>query len=158
MGVLAGLTWLVQWVPYVDDGRTPAGVTLFVAILIAMPLSALTAYLAARVATRARWGRGLVALAWGTSGVLTAALTQGRVSVVIAHILLPLVVAGFASAMKRDGTWTATFAAALAAGLLGAFVPVLLAVGVVAALVAVVVAPGLGAGCGRWCSLSCPSP
>jgi GT2 family glycosyltransferase len=144
MGVLAGLTWLVQWVPYVDDGRTPAGVTLSWLILAAMPLSALTAYLAARVATRARWGRGLVALAWGTSGVLTAALTQGRVSVVVAHLLLPLVVAGFAAAMKRDGTWTATFAAALAAGLLGAFVPVLLAIGVVAALVAVVVAPGLG--------------
>ncbi len=144
MGVLAGLTWLVQWVPYVDDGRTPAGVTLSWLILAAMPLSALTAYLAARVATRARWGRGLVALAWGTSGVLTAALTQGRVSVVIAHILLPLVVAGFAAAMKRDGTWTATFAAVLAAGLLGAFVPVLLAVCVVAALIAVVVAPGLG--------------
>ena len=49
-----------------------------------------------------------------------------------------------ASAMKRDGAWTATFAAALAAGVMGAFVPVLLAVGVVAALVAVVVAPGVG--------------
>ena len=143
MGVLAGLTWLVQWVPYVSDGRTPAGVTMSWLILAAMPLSALTAYLAARVATRARWGRGLVALAWGTSGVLTAAMTQGRVSVVIAHILLPLVVAGFASAMKRDGTWTATFAAALAAGIVGAFVPMLLAVGVVAALVAVVIAPGV---------------
>ena len=84
----------------------------------------LTAYLAARVATRARWARGLVALAWGTSGVLTAALTQGRVSVVVAHILLPLVVVGFGAALKRDGTWTATFAGALATGLLGVFVPV----------------------------------
>ncbi len=143
MGVLAAVTWLMQWVPYVSDGRTPAGVTLSWLVLAAMPLSAVSAYLAARVATRARWGRGLVALVWGTSGVLTAALTQGRVSVVVAHLLLPLVVAGFAASLKRDGSWTATFATALAAGLLGAFVPVLLAVCVVAALVALVLAPGL---------------
>ena len=143
VGVLSALTWLVEWVPYVSGGRSPASVTTSWLILAAMPLSALTAYLAARVATRARWARGLVALAWGTSGVLTAALTQGRVSVVVAHILLPLVVAGFGAALKRDGTWTATFAGALAAGLLGAFVPVLLAVCVVAALVAVVFAPGV---------------
>jgi hypothetical protein len=143
MGVLAALTWLVQWVPYVSGGRTPAGVTVSWLLLAAMPLSAFTAYVAARVATRARWARGLIALAWGTSGVLTAAATQGRVSVVIAHILLPLVVAGFGAALKPDGTWTATFAGALAAGLLGAFVPLLLAVCVVAALVAVVLAPGI---------------
>jgi GT2 family glycosyltransferase len=143
VGVLSALTWLVEWVPYVSGGRSPAGVTMSWLILAAMPLSAWTAYLAARVATRARWGRGLVALAWGTSGVLTAALTQGRVSVVVAHILLPLVVAGFGAALKRDGTWTATFAGALAAGLLGAFVPVLLVVCVVGALVAVVFAPSV---------------
>ena len=143
MGVLSALTWLVQWLPYVSGGRTPAGVTISWLILAAMPLSAFTAYLAARVATRARWARGLVALAWGTSCVLTAALTQGRVSVVVAHILLPLVVAGFGAALKRDGTWTATFAGALAAGVLGAFVPLLLAVCVVAALAAAVVAPGI---------------
>jgi len=142
VGVLAALTWLAERLPYVSGGRTPVGVTLSWLLLLAMPLSAMTAYLAGRAATRARWGRGLVALAWGTSGVLLAAVTQGRVSLVVAHIVLPLVVAGFATAMKRHGTWTATFAAALAAGILGACVPVLLAVVVVAALVAVVVGPG----------------
>ena len=142
VGVLAAVTWLAERLPYVSGGRAPVGVTLTWLLLLAMPLSATTAYLAGRAATRARWGRGLVALAWGTSGVLLAAVTQGRVSVVVAHLVLPLVVAGFVVAMKRQGTWTATFAAALAAGVLGAFVPVLLAVVVVAALVAVVVGPG----------------
>lgn len=143
VGVLAAVTWLAERLPYVSEGRTPAGVTLSWIILLAMPASAMTAYLAGRAATRARWGRGLLALAWGTSGVLVAAVTQGRVSVVVAHLLLPLVVAGFATAIKRHGTWTASFAASLAAGILGAFVPVLLAVFVVAALVAVVVVPGV---------------
>ena len=141
VGVLAALTWLVERLPYVSEGRAPVGVTL-TWLLLAMPLSAVTAYLAGRAATRARWGRGLVALAWGTSGVLLAAVTQGRVSAVVAHLVLPLVVAGFVMAMKRNGTWTSTFAAVLAAGILGAFVPVLLVVLVLAAVVAVVVGPG----------------
>ena len=143
VGGLAALTWLVERAPYVAGGRSPAGVTFAWLLLAAMPLSAISAYLAARVATRARWGRGFVALAWGTSGVLVAGVTQGRLSMVVAHLLLPFVVAGFATAMKRHGTWTATFAAALAAGVLGAFVPVLLAVVVVAGLVALLVAPGV---------------
>lgn len=143
VGVLAALTWLTEWLPYVDTGRSPASVTMGWLLLAAMPLSALTAYLASRVATHARWGRGLVALAWGCSGVLFAALSQGRLSVAIAHILLPLVVAGFAATLKPGGSWTVTFATALAIGVMGAFVPLLLVVAALAALVVVALGPGL---------------
>ncbi|MDQ2782401.1 MAG: glycosyltransferase, partial [Actinomycetota bacterium] len=144
VGVLAALTWLVERLPYVDSGRSPASVTLAWLLIAAMPLSAVTAYLAGRVATRSRWGRGLVALAWGSSGVLLAAISAGRVSLVIAHILLPLVVAGFGATLGRGGTWTLTFATALVTGVIGAFVPALLVVAVAAALVAVLVGPGVG--------------
>ncbi len=144
VGVLAALTWLVERLPYVDSGRSPASVTLAWLLICAMPLSAVTAYLAGRVATRTRWGRGLVALAWGSSGVLLAAISAGRVSFVVAHILLPLVVAGFGATLKRGGTWTLTFATALVTAVVGAFVPLLLVVAVTAALVAVLVGPGVG--------------
>lgn len=142
VGVLAGVTWLVERLPYVADGRSAASVTMAWLLLAAMPLSTATAYLAGRVATSSRWARAVVALAWGSSGVLVAALTQGRLSVVVAHILLPLVVAGFAAAAQRRATFTATFATALATGLLGAFVPAMLVVSVVAGLVLLVFLPG----------------
>ncbi len=142
VGVLAALTWLVERLPYVSDGRSSASVTMAWLMLAAMPLSALTAYRAGRVATSSRWVRGLVALAWGSSGILVAALSDGRLAVVAAHILLPLVIAGFGAAAKRGTTYTATFAAALATGLLGSFVPALLVVSVVAALGLVLFGPG----------------
>lgn len=143
VGVLAALTWALEWVPYVAEGRSSASVTMAWLLLAAMPLSALTAYLGGRVATPSRWGRALVALAWGSSGVLVAALSQGRLSLVVAHLLLPLVLAGFAAAARARTTFTATFATALATGILGAFVPALLAVTVVAAVLLLVVGPGV---------------
>lgn len=143
IGVLAALTWLVERIPYVADGRSPASVAVAWLLLAAMPLSALTAYLAGRVATRARWGRALLALAWGSSGVLLAALSEGRLSLVVAHILLPPVIAGFASAARGSGTFTATFATALAAAAVGAFVPAFLVVTVLAAVALLLAGPGL---------------
>ena len=143
VGVLAALTWMAERLPYVADGRSSASVTMAWLMLLAMPLSAATAYLAARVATTARWPRAFAALAWGGSGVLAAALGEGRLPFVVAHILLPLVVAGFAAAATRGSSFTTTFATALAAGIVAAFVPVLLVVALVAALVLLVVGPGV---------------
>lgn len=134
VGVLAGLSWLVEHLPYVAQGRSPASVTIAWLLLAAMPLSALTAYLAGRVVTRRQWLRGLLALAWGTSPVLAAAVAGGRVTAALAHVLLPLVVAGFASAATRRGSWTSVFATALATALVGALVPLDLAVSTLAGL------------------------
>jgi len=142
-GVLAGLTWLVERLPYVSEGRSPASMTMAWLLLAAIPLSAATAYLGGRVATRSRWARALVALAWGSSGVLFAALSEGRLPVVVAHILLPLVVAGFAVTARPGATFTATFATALATAVIGAFAPALLVVAAAAALALVLLGPGL---------------
>ena len=140
VGVLAALTWLVERLPSVSGGRSPAGVTIAWLMLAAMPLSALAAYLAGRVATLARWPRALVAVAWGTSAGLAAALVGGRLSVVVVHIVLPFVVAGFAAVAARRATWTATFATALAAAVVGCFVPALAVLVAVVALAMVVLA------------------
>lgn len=142
VGVLAAITWLVERLPSVSDGRSPAGVTVAWLMLAAMPLSGLTAYLAGRVATSSRWPRALVAVAWGTSAGLTAALAGGRLSVVVAHVVLPLVVGGFAAVAARRATWTATFATTLAAAVVGCFVPALAVLMVVAAVAMVVLARG----------------
>jgi hypothetical protein len=87
--------------------------------------------------------RGIVALAWGTSAVVTTATADGRLTAAVGHVLLPLVLAGLTLAARRDGTWTATFATALAAAVLGAFVPPLLVIVLVAALVLLIVGPGM---------------
>ena len=94
VGLLAGLTWLAQWLPGVAQGRSPASVTIAWLLVASLPLSAVSAYLAGRVATRRRWLRALVALVWAAGPVLTQSLTQGRLFAALAHVLLPLVVAG----------------------------------------------------------------
>lgn len=140
--ILAGLTWLVERVPYVGAGRSPASVTVAWLLLAAMPLATVSAYLVGRVATRSRWFRGLVALAWGTAGVLTSALAQGRLTVVLAHILIPPVVAGFVLCCSRTGTYTAAFATGLGGALLAAVVPATLPIMLVACLLLLLFGPG----------------
>ena len=135
LAVLAGLTWLAERFPALDDSRSSAGVTVAWLLLLSPALSAWTAYLAGRVVTSSRVARAIAALAWGTSAVLTSATADGRLTLAVGHILLPLVLAGLTLAARRDGTWTATFATALAAAVLGAFVPPLLVVVVITALV-----------------------
>ncbi len=143
LGVLASLSWLAERLPYVASGRSPASVMLTWVLLLGMPLATATAYLAGRVVTPARWTRALVALAWGCSGIAVAAVSGGRVGVVLAHILAPLVLAGVARCATSGATFTAAAATALAAGVLGACVPVSLVPVALAALLLVVVGPGL---------------
>lgn len=69
------------------------------------------------------------------SPVLTAAVAGGRLTAALAHALLPLVVAGFAAAATRRGSWTSVFATALATALVGTLVPFDLAVASLAGLV-----------------------
>ncbi len=142
LAVLSGLTWLAERLPGVTDGRSSAGVVIAWLLFLAPPLSAWATYLAARVVTSSRWARAVVALVWGSSTVLTAAVSSGRVTFAVAHVILPFVLAGFVLAARRDGTYTATFATALAAGVLGAFAPPLLALTSVAALLLLVIGPG----------------
>ena len=141
LAVLAALTWVAERFPYVQEGRSPASVMMTVLLVLGMPFATLTAYLAGRVVTRATWPRAVLALAWGASGVVSVAVSQGRVTAVLAHILLPLVAAGVARVASDSGTFTAAFATALGLGVLGALVPVLLVLGALAALALTVVGP-----------------
>ncbi len=145
VAVLAALTWLAERLPYVADGRSPASVVAAWVLLFAMPLATATAYLAGRVVTRAPWPRALAALVWGTSGVLAASVSSGRVTVVLAQIMLPLVAAGIARIARRDGTFTAAAATALGGAILGALIPVILVPVALAAFALVLVGPGLAA-------------
>lgn len=142
LAVLAGLTWLVERLPGTDETRSTAGLTVVLLLFLAPVLSTWSAYLAGRVVTPARAPRAIAALAWGTSLALLSGVAEGRLTVVVAHVLLPFVLAGFALAARRDGTYTAAFATALATAVVGALVPLLLAASVAAALLLLLLGPG----------------
>lgn len=140
--VLAGLGWLTGLLPWVDPGTSPAGTAIAWLLVLAMPLSAWSAYLGTRVTTRSKWPRAVAALAWASLAVLTTAIASGRLGLVVAHILLPLVVAGFILAARRHGSGAATFGTVLAIAVTGAFAPALLALSTLASLLVLVFAPG----------------
>ncbi|MDQ0077107.1 glycosyltransferase [Arthrobacter oryzae] len=61
-------------------------------LLLAMPLSGLTAWFAAGGLTTRRRFRLVAALVWGGAPALQIALNQGRLGALIAHIMMPLLV------------------------------------------------------------------
>ena len=140
--VLSTGAWVVEHLPFIDTSTS--SVSVFIAWLLAgaIPASAWTAYLGARVVTRAPWPRAWAALAWASLATLTTAVASGRLGAVVAHILLPLVAAGFVRAMRRPPSNAATFGGAAALGLTGVFNPALAACGAFAALVLLVVGRG----------------
>ncbi len=131
--VLAGLAWLLQ--PLTSQ---PTALAVDVILIGAIPLSALTAYVAARTVLRNGWLRAWAALTWATLPTVTGALATGRLAASAVHVLLPLIVLGFARTLRRPGSSTAAFGAGLALAVAAPFAPVLLLVGTATALVAVV--------------------
>ncbi|MGH3825618.1 MAG: hypothetical protein ACRDQX_00360 [Pseudonocardiaceae bacterium] len=113
-------------------GSPAAAVSLL--LLAALPLAALSAYRASRALAVSRERRALAAAGYALLPPGIAALAQGRLDVVIAYLLLPLVLAGVVSVLGASGSgmamagrstgWLST-ATATAAGLavLGAFTP-----------------------------------
>lgn len=121
--VLAGLGSLTFWSP---------SLSIVLLWILAMPLSALTAWwCAARLSTRG-WAPGLAAVAWAVAPPLLAGLTDGRPGAVLAHILLPALVLAMLGAAR---SWTASAVGALLFAAIAAAAPVL-----VPALVVMVVA------------------
>ncbi len=131
--VMAGLAWVLQ-----PLSAQPSGLAVSVLLIGALPLSALTAYLAAGTVLRNRWIRAWAALTWATLPTVTGALASGRVGASVVHVLLPLVVLGFARTLRRPGSSTAAYAGGLALAVTGVFAPVLLLVGAGVALIALV--------------------
>ena len=140
--VLSGLAWVIEHLPLIATPVSSVSASIAWLLAAAMPLSAWTAYLGARVATRAQWPRAWAALAWASLGTLTTAQAGGRLGAVVAHILLPLVIAGFVCAARRSTGFSIIFGAALALAVTGAFNPALAAFGAVAALVLLLVGHG----------------
>jgi GT2 family glycosyltransferase len=140
--VLAAGAWVVEHLPLIGAPSSSIGVSISWLMGAAIPLSAWTAYLGSRVVIRAPWPRAWAALAWASLATLTTAVGTGRLGAVVAHILLPLVAAGFVCAARRSTPSSATFAAAVALAATGAFNPALAVVGALAALVLLVLGHG----------------
>jgi len=140
--ILSAGAWLVEHLPFIDTPTASVGVSIGWLLAGAIPMSAFTAYLATRVATRAPWPRAWAALAWASLGTLTTAQASGRLGAVVAHVLLPVVAAGFVCATRRSTRFAVTFGTALAVAVLGAFNPALAVLTGVAALVLLVAGHG----------------
>ncbi|AIY03564.1 glycosyl transferase family protein [Arthrobacter sp. PAMC 25486] len=63
-------------------------------VLLALPLSAFTAWLGAGALTLKRWPRIVAGLLWAGTPVLLVGMGQGRVGAILAHILIPIVMLG----------------------------------------------------------------
>lgn len=83
-------------------GGTSAAVALV--LLLDIPLAALSAYAASGRLGVHRWVRAMLATGYALLPPATAAVAQGRIDVVVVHILLPLVLAGIAAVLQpRSG-------------------------------------------------------
>src|SRR6476620_5281283 len=133
--LLAGLTWVLA-------AGSPASLTLTWLFLLAAPLAAGTAYLSARVVSRARWPRAWLALAWAMLPTMTLAVGQGRLGAVAAHVLLPVVAAGIACVARRSASASITAGTGLAMAVLSALNPALGVAAVLAVAVLLLVGPG----------------
>ncbi|MBW4716237.1 glycosyltransferase family 2 protein [Saccharothrix obliqua] len=128
-------------------GVLPGGPPAAVAALFIgdAPLAGLAAYIATRSLPVRRPVRAVVAAVYGVLPAATAAVGQGRLDVVVVHVLVPLVFAG-GYAVLRGGsatTWLPVASGtALALAALGAFSPLVHALAAVAVLVGFVVVPG----------------
>ncbi|UUV29339.1 glycosyltransferase family 2 protein [Amycolatopsis roodepoortensis] len=121
------------------------GPAALVAILLIgdIPLAALSAYAATRHLRVRRWVRAVVAAAYGVLPAATASVAQGRLDVVVVHLLLPLVIAGLVGLLVRaDSRWLHVSAlSAIGLALIGAFSPLAYALALVGLLIGFVVLP-----------------
>lgn len=88
----------VLWFLGVIGFGNPNAAVLWVTVL-GIPLSAMTAWLAAGAFARSRFPRIVVALLWAGAPVLQLSMGQGRIGALIAHIMIPLVVLGMVRAV-----------------------------------------------------------
>ncbi len=162
-----GATWtsyLAGWHPVGGGSAAPApaalavlgmlgapvgspGIAVSLLLLASLPLAALSAYLATRSVPVTRATRALAAAAYALVPAGTAAVAQGRLGVVVAHIALPLVLAGTVALLRsgsdgRGAAWLSTVGAtSLGLAVIGAFVPALHLLVLAVALIGFVLMP-----------------
>lgn len=136
-----------------------SAVVLWITVL-AVPLAALSAWVATGALSRRRWPRIVFALAWAAAPALQLAAGEGRFGALLAHLLIPLAVLGLIRAagaavgsesgkpetaapglvkLGRAGvdgnpSWTAAAAAGLVLAAITAAAPLLFPVAVIAVL------------------------
>ena len=110
-----------------------------------LPLAGLSAYFATRRMRVKRPIRALVAAVYALLPPAATAVAQGRLDVVMVHLLLPLVLAGVATVLRGSGpgTWVATVAGtSIGLAAMGAFSPLTHLLVLVGVLIGFVVVPG----------------
>ncbi|MGH3874400.1 MAG: hypothetical protein ACRDSR_23350 [Pseudonocardiaceae bacterium] len=116
-------------------------------LLGALPLAALSAYRATCALPVSRARRALAAAGYALLPPGVAGLAQGRLDVVLVHLLLPLVLAGSVAVLRgttvgRSGGWLSTAAGtALGVAVIGAFAPLIHLLVLAMLLVGFVVVP-----------------
>ncbi len=108
-------------------------------VILALPLSALTAWAAAGLWTRSAVTRVIASLLWAAVPTLHLALGEGRIGTVAAHVLLPLVALTTVRAVQARGSWEHAAGAALLLAVLTAVAPVLLPLAVLVIIALAVV-------------------
>lgn len=119
-------------------------VVVAVLLLFGVPLAGLSAYLSSRAVCDQPLRRVLVSAAYALVPVASLSAGQGRLDVVVAHVLVPPLLAGIAAVIRRsDGQWLGTAClTALGLAALGAFAPLVHLALLVLALLGYVLIPG----------------
>ncbi|GAB3296257.1 glycosyltransferase family 2 protein [Parasphingorhabdus pacifica] len=138
-------------------GGPPTAVALL--LLFGTPLAGLSAYRAARALPVSATWRAAAATGYALLPAATLSAGQGRLDVVVAHILAPVLLAGIASVVglsgratvpARSGHWMGTAClTALGMAVVGAFSPTTHVTLLVLALVGFVLVPGRPGGARR---------
>ncbi|WP_434438750.1 glycosyltransferase [Lentzea sp. E54] len=126
-------------------GLVPGGPSFAVALLMLgdIPLAALSAYIASRGMRVRRSVRAVVAAFYGLLPIATTAVTEGRLDVVVVHVVTPVVFAGVYAVLRASSTrsWLPMASGtAIGVAVLGAFSPlthVVVIVGALAGFIAV---------------------
>ncbi len=157
-------SYLASWHPVGGGSAAPAPAALAVVgmlglpvgspatavsllLLAQLPLAALSAYRASCALPVSRARRALAAAGYAVLPPAIAGLAQGRLDVVLAHLLLPLVLAGSVAVLRggtvgRSGGWLATAAGtALGLAVIGAFAPLVHVLVLAVVLIGFIVVP-----------------
>lgn len=110
IAVLGSTTW---W--------SPSFAVVLITVL-GMPLAAMTAWFAAARLSRSGWPPALAAIAWSIAPMFVASISEGQLPAVIAHILLPALIA---TALTAGRSWTRAGAASLLFAAVVACAPIL---------------------------------
>ena len=112
--LLALLGTLTPWHP---------STAVVILLLLAPAIASLTGFFAARRMTLSRWAPAVAAAVWALSPTLLAAVAEGRIGAVLAHLALPLAVTGL---LRAHLSWRHAGAAAVPLAIVVAGAPALL--------------------------------